>query len=475
MPRRQDPRVKSIPKCVQALSITDAISKGYFQQVRFLIEYGANVNERDMDGRTPLMLCALVDNEEWGVGIARTLLEKGAYVGYRDKMGLNAMHYACIYERAILVDTFFNAIDFDLNQGDRKGNTALFYAVTANNETVVENIVKTLCRYKMTLDKKNNQGITPLIQAWKSGHVVCAGLLLQNGADETIKDGLENKSAREWEMEFTSKQSRRQSSASTSTSGSRAMLKRPSSAPSLLRRSRPKSASARIVFRRGLYKEIADETSNPTPTKNKDAIIRSASLSDLKNNPEYLFNTNPVECFSNPISTGYPRIGTARERIRLMKINSAPDKINVTWKKEMKILYNEFEFQITPSYRGAAKPPPPPPEDDELLDAEENGEKKPGRKISDGKPPIHPHAELKRRQSEMRMTGNSRLSRRNSVLSNQPLSVGNKRNTLTHMGSSESINANGGKNILRKKNNKTDVEEGSDHGSRPVSRTGFAM
>ena len=65
------------PRIVQP-NINAAIEKGLFKQVRYLIEFGARVNQRDHHGRTPLMNAALVEDEEWGVGLARLLLEKGA-------------------------------------------------------------------------------------------------------------------------------------------------------------------------------------------------------------------------------------------------------------------------------------------------------------------------------------------------------------------------------------------------------------
>ena len=80
-------------------SIVSAILKGYFQQVRFLVETGCDVNERDALRRTPLMTCALVGDESWSVGLARVLIEHGASGSIRDKHGLNAFHHACIYQR----------------------------------------------------------------------------------------------------------------------------------------------------------------------------------------------------------------------------------------------------------------------------------------------------------------------------------------------------------------------------------------
>ena len=98
----------------RAKSIAEAIKRGLFKQVRFLVALNIDVNEREeMDsgkaggdvwvGRTPLMLCCFVRGDDWGVGLAQNLLEKGASVGIRDMNGRNALHYACIFVRSKLV------------------------------------------------------------------------------------------------------------------------------------------------------------------------------------------------------------------------------------------------------------------------------------------------------------------------------------------------------------------------------------
>jgi len=113
-------------------------------QVQVLAELGADVNMRDgaADGRTALMCCALVADERWGNGLARTLLERGALVGLRThQLRLNAMHFACMLGRTELVRTFLSALDYDLMAVDALGNTALHYAAAAGRTDIVRLIV----------------------------------------------------------------------------------------------------------------------------------------------------------------------------------------------------------------------------------------------------------------------------------------------------------------------------------------------
>ena len=103
--------------------ICSALRKGYFHQIRLLLRLGRDPNASDPSGRTPLQLCAFVEDPRWGVGLARTLLEGGARCGRVDGAGgrRNALHYACALQRAALLRVLLGAVETDLNQPDRFG------------------------------------------------------------------------------------------------------------------------------------------------------------------------------------------------------------------------------------------------------------------------------------------------------------------------------------------------------------------
>ena len=121
--------------------------------MQVLAELGADVNARDRaaDGRTALMYCALVADERWGVGMARTLLERGALVGLRThQLRLNAMHFACMFGRVDLVRTFLTALDFDLRAVDALGNTALHYAAAIGCTDIIRLVADVDFRHAST-------------------------------------------------------------------------------------------------------------------------------------------------------------------------------------------------------------------------------------------------------------------------------------------------------------------------------------
>ena len=52
-----------------------AVRNKLLMEIRCLVESGDNVNVRDKDKRTPLMLCSAEDDEKFAAGIARMLLQ----------------------------------------------------------------------------------------------------------------------------------------------------------------------------------------------------------------------------------------------------------------------------------------------------------------------------------------------------------------------------------------------------------------
>ncbi|KAL7889627.1 hypothetical protein AOLI_G00018850 [Acnodon oligacanthus] len=128
------------------MDLHKALLKGDFSVIRRLIESGVDVNGRDAEGRTLLMLCCLHEGQDWAVGVARMLLMNKGQVGLTDSYGRSAFIYAVLYQRLGLVQMFLQALDFDLNARDLMGQTALDYANQTGNQAIKKLLLQAMKR-----------------------------------------------------------------------------------------------------------------------------------------------------------------------------------------------------------------------------------------------------------------------------------------------------------------------------------------
>ena len=160
-------------------SLLYCFEKGYFSLIRHLVQSGAaDPRECDNEGRNGLMYCCFIDNDCWAQTIAMTLLEYGAKIDDQDQRGLNALYYAIITQRLVLIRRYLSSLDFHLNQTvDIHGNTCLHYACSTGNPDVVRLILNAMKRYSIDLTIKNNAGLTAYDVACQLNHERCQNLL----------------------------------------------------------------------------------------------------------------------------------------------------------------------------------------------------------------------------------------------------------------------------------------------------------
>lgn len=293
----------------QDLRIHSAIEQGFFQQIRFLVDQGYDVNAKDHKGRTPLILCSAISDDIWSVGLARLLLENGARISKYDKDGYNALHHACINQREKLVEVYLAALDCDVNSKSKEGNTSLHYAALLGNLNLIKSLASLVVKYKMKLDPKNKKGLTPLHCAWKSNHVDCGDMLVDYGADVTIKD-VDNKTASVLREE------------------------------AIERLELMKSLSKAKNGHRELKKIKKCSTLNRPKTS--EARIREAKECDLRNTPEYVFNVSAIDYFQQKV-------------IKDIMNQSQQAKSN-HWKDQLMMLWKCYEIQNSDAFRKPATP-----------------------------------------------------------------------------------------------------------------------
>lgn len=396
-------KFKGRGKSAPIVQLTDVIERGYFQQVRFFIDLGIDIDSANGDQRTPLMLCSVMEPEEWGTGIARLLIEKGALLDSVDKYGMNAMHLSCIYGRVELARILLNAMDFDLTEIDKWGNTVLHYAVRAGSVPLVRLVVHAHKKYKIHMDRKNRDGLTALEEAHKFSYGRCAEIITtaERLAEEDVELLMPPPSL---DLRFS------RDTLNTRTASERSVIMRPKTAFVTRRGSVSSTSSTSSIYlaQKPIFvREFAGARREKLPNeKDFNQIIRCASLSDFRNNPEYLYNLAvPGAIPTNGFQSG-SRLTNRPKSCYVRRPTSVSSEGPIfSWRVEFKRLYAHFEYQCTPSYRDAAKYNPgelpsldgsgsPVPHED----GEEGERGKKGKRCGSGKK--EPAAEKQRKQSQ---------------------------------------------------------------------------
>ncbi len=126
--------------------LTQSIERGDVDAVRRALTRGYNPGKAYTNGQTPLMRAAVAEQPE----IAGLLLEFGANVRARDKLG----------------------------------NSALFYAADAGSFETAELLLES----GADLNARNRRGVSSLMSAARGGHRVVVEVLIDRGAAPTLPD-----------------------------------------------------------------------------------------------------------------------------------------------------------------------------------------------------------------------------------------------------------------------------------------------
>ncbi|HEV3025836.1 MAG TPA: ankyrin repeat domain-containing protein, partial [Pirellulales bacterium] len=155
-----------------ATELVTAIRNADTQVVRNLLDNGADVNARDAEGNTPLILASFYASPEC-VGL---LLENGADVNTASKAGATALiRAATSYEKTRLLV----AAGANVRVRTALGNTPLILAArrAGNSRTV-----QLLLEHGANATERNDAGISPVLAAAGSGDLETMRLLLDAGA-----------------------------------------------------------------------------------------------------------------------------------------------------------------------------------------------------------------------------------------------------------------------------------------------------
>lgn len=193
--------VGELAKAGVRLTLHAAVLLGDREKMVALIGGGADMNERDMIGRTPLYLAPTGE-------IASFLIARGVDVNFNAAYGRTALTDAARYGRLEVVDVLLTH-GADMTVRNRWGSTPMHEAVHAGHRSVVElflskgfplqvagaelvfagaardrtEIIELLVKRGAPIDVKAKNGYTPLHIAVFMGHTEVVGYLIEAGAD----------------------------------------------------------------------------------------------------------------------------------------------------------------------------------------------------------------------------------------------------------------------------------------------------
>ncbi len=152
----------------------EATRDGDLEQVRALIDAGADLDAQGDNGETPLNTAIL----EGHVLVASLLIDRGADIQARNKGGFTPLH-AAAYVNAVEIAEQLLSSGADINdQMNKAGGTALSVA----SEEGHAGVVKVLIDHGADLEAAERNGYTPLTRALWRGHKEVMALLQRSGA-----------------------------------------------------------------------------------------------------------------------------------------------------------------------------------------------------------------------------------------------------------------------------------------------------
>ena len=163
----------------QGQALIEAVAKNDVKQVKLLLDKGADVNTKNKDGVTVLMMASV----EGQVDVVKLLLDKGADVNAKNKDGVTALVVAIARGN---VDAMRLILDkgADVNAKNKDGATPLVVAIVQGNVDAV----RLLLEKGAEINAKYEGGATVLMIAAGVGQVEVVKLLLAKGADVNAKD-----------------------------------------------------------------------------------------------------------------------------------------------------------------------------------------------------------------------------------------------------------------------------------------------
>lgn len=149
-----------------------------------LVRYGANVNVRDKDGNTPLILAGCYDLDG---GLTRLLLDRGANIHATNKYGMSALFNAVSWSTPKVIGTLMDhGADINARLCTNDADETILEAAVSRGEPHV--VQKLIDKGAVIRGKDNRYGLTLVHLAARVHDSRCLRLLIDRGMDINARD-----------------------------------------------------------------------------------------------------------------------------------------------------------------------------------------------------------------------------------------------------------------------------------------------
>lgn len=172
---------------------------GNVSEINRLLDRGADINDKDIEGNTALMFASIYSNNTNNLEAIKLLLDRGADINAENNNGSTALMLASEYSNdSSSIDAVKLLLDNGaiINHKDNYGNTALMVASDSTNNTSSLETVELLLDRGADINEKNNNGLTALMLSSQNSNdtieentssIETVELLLKRGADPFVE------------------------------------------------------------------------------------------------------------------------------------------------------------------------------------------------------------------------------------------------------------------------------------------------